>query len=191
MTMAFEEISVEEAARRRDEFHAIDVRADYEFGGPLGRVARAMLVPLPEIGARVGELPRDRKLLLICRSGVRSGKACEQLAALGVTSVVNLGGGMIAWNRARLPVEHTAPATRVALLEQVARWVAQVSAQPPDAVRESLRGQLESLGASASDPTRDALARLLDSVESALAEKGAPPDLELSMASFRRWLAAL
>jgi len=176
---------------RRDEFHAIDVRADFEFRGPLGRVAKATLVPLPELEARAGELPRDRPLLLICRSGARSGKACEQLAALGVTSVVNLAGGMIAWNRANLPVEHEAPATLAALLEQIARWVAQVSAQPPDVVRESLRGQLESFGESATEPTREAVARLLDSVPSSFAKKGAPPDLEIALASFRRWLAAL
>ena len=189
--MAFEEISVEEAQRRRDEFHAIDVRADYEFRGPLGRVRHALLVPLPELEARVGELPRDRPLLLICRSGVRSSKACEKLAALGIGSVVNLAGGMIAWNTARLPVEHVQPASLAALFDQVVRWVAQVSAQPPDAVRETLRGQLEAPGASTADPTRAALARLLDSVESSLAQKSAPPDLELSMASFRRWLAVL
>lgn len=189
--MAIQEISAAEAARRRDEFHAIDVRAEFEFRGPLGRVANAKLVPLPELASRAGELPRDRPLLLICRSGARSGKACEQLAALGITSVVNLTGGMIAWNRANLPVEHEAPSTLAQLLEHVARWVAQVSAQPPDAVRERLRGQLESFGASASGPTRASLARLLDSVASLFAEKGAPPDLEIALTSFRRWLAAL
>jgi len=191
MSVAFEEISVEEARRRRAEFHAVDVRADHEFRGPLGHVQKAMLVPLPELEARVSELPRDRPLLLICRSGVRSGKACERLAALGVDSVVNLAGGMIAWNSARLPVEHVRPASLAELLDQVVRWVAQVSSRTPDAVRETLRGQLEALGASASDPTRAALSRLLDSVESSLAQKGAPPDLELSLASFRRWLVAV
>jgi rhodanese-related sulfurtransferase len=191
MTMAFAEISVEEAARRRDEFHAIDVRAEFEFRGPLGHVPRAVLVPLPELEARARELPRDRTLLLICRSGARSGKACEALQSLGLDRVVNMTGGMIAWNKARLAVEEEPPASLAALFEQVARWVAQVSAQPPDAVRASLGGQLEALGASASAPTRDALARLLEYVASSLAQKGAPPDLELSMAAFRRWLAAL
>ena len=39
--------------------------------------------------------------------------------------------------------------------------------------------------------SREALAKLLDSVEGSFAKAGAPPDLALSMASFRRWLAAL
>jgi len=191
MNVAFEEISVEEAQRRRAEFYAVDVRADHEFRGPLGHVEKALLVPLPELEARVAELPRDRPLLLICRSGVRSGKACERLMALGLDSVMNLAGGMIAWNSARQPVELVQPASVAALLDLVVRWVAQVSSQMPDAVRESFRGQLEALGAPAGEPTREALARLLDSIESSFVQKGAPPDLALSLASFRRWLAVL
>lgn len=178
--MSFKEISVGEAHRRRGEFHAIDVRADYEFRGPLGHVKSSTLVPLPELEARVKELPVDRPLLLICRSGVRSGKACEKLAALGIASVVNLAGGMIAWNQALLPVERVAPTSLADLLESLVRWVAQVSSQTPDAVRETLVA-----------PTHAALDQLLDSVEESLKQKGAPPDLELSIASFRRSLAAL
>jgi rhodanese-related sulfurtransferase len=191
MTVAFEEISVADAHRRRAEFHAVDVRADHEFHGPLGHVENALLVPLPELEARASELPRDRPLLMICRSGVRSGKACERLVALGLVSVVNLAGGMIAWNSARLPVELVQPASLAALLDLLVRWVAQVSSQTPDVVRESFRAQLEALGAPAGEPTRAALATLLDSVESSFVQKGAPPDLALSMASFRRWLALL
>ena len=189
--MAFDEITPEEAEKRRGEFRAIDVRADYEYRGPLGHVRDAMLVPLPELEARSKELPRDRPLLLICRSGVRSGKACEQLAALGIGPVVNLRGGMIAWNRASQPVECVQPASLAEFLDQVVRWVAQVSAQTPDAVRKTLGSQLESLGASANAPTRAALACVVDSVGSSLTDKGAPPDLDLSVATFRRWLGVL
>ena len=62
----------------------VDVRAEHEFRGPLGRVRGSTLVPLPELEERARELPRGRPLLLVCRSGARSGKACEQLAALGI-----------------------------------------------------------------------------------------------------------
>lgn len=191
MSVSFAEISVEEARRRRGEFHAVDVRADHEFRGPLGHVERALLVPLPELEARASELPRDRPLLMICRSGVRSGKACEKLQALGIASVVNLAGGMIAWNNARLPVERARPASLAALLDLVVRYVAQVGSQPPEAVREKLGADLAALGASAVDPKREALARVLDAVETSFVQKGAPPDLALSMASFRRWLTEL
>lgn len=189
--MSFEEISVEEAHRRRDEFHAIDVRADHEFRGPLGHVRSSMLVPLPDLEMRVKELPTGRPLLLICRSGVRSGKACEKLTALGIPAVVNLKGGMIAWNRAQLPMEQVDPPSLSALLDLVVRWVAQVSSQTPDAVREQLGARLTKLGSSLESPKQAALAQLLDYVEESLSRKDAPPDLDLSLASFRRSLAVL
>jgi len=189
--MSFDEISAEEAHRRRDEFHAIDVRAEHEFRGPLGRVRSSTLLPLPELEARVKELPKGRPLLLICRSGGRSGKACEKLTALGIDSVVNLAGGMIAWNRAKLPVEHVAPGSLADLLEQVVRWVAQVSSQTPDEARELLGARLGKLGATVTSPTHAALDALLDFVEESLSRKDAPPDLDLSIASFRRSLAVL
>jgi hypothetical protein len=53
----------------------------------------------------------------VCRSGGRSGKACEELTALGLGPVVNLAGGMIAWKRERFPVERTEPASLVDLLD--------------------------------------------------------------------------
>ena len=191
MSVAFEEISVEEARRRRDEFRAIDVRADHEFRGPLGHVEGAALVLLPELETRASELPRDRTLLPICRSGVPSGKACQQLQALGIGSVVNLTGGMTAWNNARLPVQLEPPASLAALFELVVRYAAQVGSQPPEAVCETLGAQLRGLGAAALEPKREALARVLDAVERSFVEKGAPPALALSMVSFRRWLAEL
>ena len=75
------------------------------------------------------------------------------------------------------------------LFDLVVRYAAQIGAQPLEAVRETLGAQLTALGASALEPKREALARVLDAVERSFVEKGAPPDLTLSLASFRRWLA--
>jgi rhodanese-related sulfurtransferase len=189
--MAVEEISVEEANRRRDEFHAIDVRGDHEYRGPLGHVRGAALVPLPELEQRARELPTGRPLLLICRSGVRSAKACEKLAALGIGPTLNLVGGMIAWNRAGLPLERVEPASTAELLDLVIRWVAQVGGQNPDQVRERFAGRIAKLDESAGGPSQSALRELLDFVEASLGEKDPPPDLALSIASFRHSLALL
>ena len=175
--MTVQEISPQEAHGRLTEFLVVDVRAEHEFRGPLGRVRGAKLVPLPELDARARELPGGRPLLLVCRSGARSGKACEKLAALGLGPAVNLAGGMIAWSRAQLPVERTEPASPGELLDSVVSWVAQVSARVP----EEVRGELGKLS----------VGQALDLVESSLRARGAPPDLELSLASFRRSLAAL
>ena len=54
--------------------------------------------------ARVGELPTDRPLLLICHLGGRSAAAAGFLIRAGRTDVTNVAGGMDAWERAGLPV---------------------------------------------------------------------------------------
>jgi len=84
----------------------IDVREPNEFAAV--RAEGAILVPLSTFMLRYRELPRDRPLLMICRSGERSGQATAFLIANGWTDVVNLAGGMLAWERAALPVHRGA-----------------------------------------------------------------------------------
>jgi rhodanese-related sulfurtransferase len=186
-----EEIEPAQANRRLDEFRVVDVRAAHELEGPLGRIRGAALLPLPELEARAPELPAGRPLLLVCRSGGRSGKACQILAARGIGPVVNLAGGMIAWNRAQLPTERTEPGSLPELLDHVVAWLAQVGAGSPAAARKLVGDGLERAGASFEAPTRAAVARALDFVEASLGGAGGPPDLDLSLAAFRRSLAAL
>jgi rhodanese-related sulfurtransferase len=80
----------------------VDVRTpeEYELDG---HITGARLLPLSTLAGRSQELPQDRPIVCICRSGNRSGVACEQLARLGFSNVINLAGGMIGWQRARLP----------------------------------------------------------------------------------------
>jgi rhodanese-related sulfurtransferase len=80
----------------------LDVREPDEYRQ--GHVAGATLIPLGELSRRMGELPKDRELLCICHSGNRSRAAAQHLAAAGY-KVVNLQGGMFAWEMARLPVK--------------------------------------------------------------------------------------
>lgn len=82
-----------------ENFLLIDVRsaAEYEHDG---HVVGSRLLPLHALPQRLEELPRDKKLVFICRSGNRSLVACEQLARLGFADVVNVSGGMVAWKRA-------------------------------------------------------------------------------------------
>jgi rhodanese-related sulfurtransferase len=53
---------------------------------------------------RLGELDRDRPVVLVCRSGARSAQACVLLAKAGFTRVANLAGGMLRWNGESLPL---------------------------------------------------------------------------------------
>lgn len=69
------------------------------------RIPGALHVPLGELAARLRELPRDRKLVLQCRSGNRSRAAAELLLQSGFSDVANLEGGIVGWARDGLPVE--------------------------------------------------------------------------------------
>jgi rhodanese-related sulfurtransferase len=190
--MAVEEIAPRDAHARLGELRIVDVRAEHEFRGPLGRIAGAELVPLGEIPAAAARLRSDRLLLVVCRSGNRSGKACAQLAEAGVRAL-NLAGGMIAWNRDALPVERHRPASAAELRDLLADWFAQLGGREPAAARGDLAEALAAAGASWDAPTAAALERALEHAERALASAaaGVPPDLEMSVAAFRRALAAL
>lgn len=100
----FREVTPSEvAAMPKSRVRIIDVREPFEFTGELGHVAGAELVPLPMVGATASAWPRDDEIVLVCRSGARSGRAAGQLAEMGFTHVMNMAGGMMAWNHARLP----------------------------------------------------------------------------------------
>ena len=93
--MAIAEIDVDELASRLERGAAlIDVRQPDEYEE--ARVPQAVLIPLAELPDRVGELPTDAPLVIICRSGARSMRACEFLAGSGVEAA-NVAGGTLAW----------------------------------------------------------------------------------------------
>ncbi len=75
----------------------IDVREPDEYVGPLGHIRGARLIPLGTLLARIDELPRDQPLVIVCRSGARSGQATQLLQRSGFANVANLNGGMLRW----------------------------------------------------------------------------------------------
>lgn len=77
----------------------LDVREPQEWAA--GHAPQAEHLPLGRVSPAA--VPQDRPVIAVCRSGNRSGKAADTLAAGGVP-VHNLAGGMKAWARAGLPV---------------------------------------------------------------------------------------
>ena len=75
----------------------LDVREPVELGGDLGRVEGSIHIPLGELRARVAEVPRDKPIVCVCRSGRRSAQACAILEKAGVQDVANSAGGMLRW----------------------------------------------------------------------------------------------
>jgi rhodanese-related sulfurtransferase len=103
-------IDVTEAERRLREDASspilLDVREPNEFEEM--RVSGAALVPTSTFMTRVAELPADRPLMVICHMGGRSAAVAGYLIRAGRTDVVNVAGGMDAWERAGLPVRRGA-----------------------------------------------------------------------------------
>lgn len=82
----------------------VDVRGFDEFAA--GHAKGATCIPLSDIERRVAEIPSDRPVLLICRSGNRSSMAAEKLRSLGMDNVFDVKGGFISWKEAGLPAVH-------------------------------------------------------------------------------------
>ena len=91
----------------------VDVRETSEVAALAYNVEGIVNIPLSELTERMGELPTDKKLIMACRSGNRSTRALNLLTQNGYTDVVNLSGGMKAWQDAGLAVTATnAPAAK-------------------------------------------------------------------------------
>jgi rhodanese-related sulfurtransferase len=95
--MVIAEISVDELEERLVEgARLIDVRQPYEFDEM--RVSGAVLVPLATVPDNVDAFRSEEPVYVICKTGARSARACEFLAAQGVEAV-NVAGGTLAWIR--------------------------------------------------------------------------------------------
>lgn len=104
-------IDVREAERRLREDPErpllIDVREPDEFATV--RAPGAVSVPTSTFQLRVAGLPTDRPLLFVCHVGARSAAVTGYMLRSGRTDVVNVAGGMDAWERAGLPVRRGTP----------------------------------------------------------------------------------
>ena len=91
------------AAHTVDALRIIDVRDAEEFVGELGHIDTAEHVALASLNAVAAAWERAGPLVTVCRSGVRSGHAAQQLESMGFMRVASMLGGMQGWNAASLP----------------------------------------------------------------------------------------
>ena len=89
----------------REDALVVDVRDQGEYGA--GHILGAKNWPLDHIDERGGEAARrkDKPVIVYCDTGDRAPKAAAALRKLGFTRVINLSGGLPAWQQAGLPVE--------------------------------------------------------------------------------------
>ena len=88
----------------KDSAVVIDVREDKEMKD--GIIQGAQHITLGQLPDRIAELEKSKKdpVLVYCRSGSRSGHACNLLTKAGFEDVSNLTGGIMAWESANLPL---------------------------------------------------------------------------------------
>jgi rhodanese-related sulfurtransferase len=90
------EVSVSEAAQMRTEgAYILDVREPLEWDE--FRIPEADLIPLQQLQGRLDQVPKDRDILVVCRSGNRSAEGRDILRAAGFTRVTSMAGGMLDW----------------------------------------------------------------------------------------------
>ena len=83
----------------------LDVRENSEFTD--GHIAKARHIPLGQLKTRLTDLDKHKgkPIVVVCRTGNRSGHACGVLRKAGFENVNNLAGGIVAWEQAGLPKE--------------------------------------------------------------------------------------
>jgi rhodanese-related sulfurtransferase len=91
-----------DSIRSRSDVFIVDVREDWEYAG--GHVPGATLIPLGQLSSRLSEIPKDKTVVAVCRSGNRSGQATQLLRQQGFNAH-NMEGGMISWEQAGLDLE--------------------------------------------------------------------------------------
>ena len=96
------EISVQEAVSMRDQgAFILDVREPYEWEAV--HIPDATLIPLGTLAQRVAEVPKDKEIVVVCRSGNRSQEGRDILLRAGFTRVTSMAGGMNQWRAAGFP----------------------------------------------------------------------------------------
>lgn len=96
-------LSVEQARSFLDKVRVVDVREVPERTDALGHIEGSENVPLATVLDAAKGWSTDETLLLVCRSGGRSGRATKALVDAGFANAFNMQGGMIAWNERGLP----------------------------------------------------------------------------------------
>lgn len=97
LTVDHANVTPADVDKHRTEVRIIDVREPEEYHGDLGHIPGAELVPLRTLTHAARTWKHDERLVVVCRSGGRSGQAAAALAHMGFHRVHNMVGGMLRW----------------------------------------------------------------------------------------------
>lgn len=99
------EISPQWVAAHARDIHILDVRTRHETTEECTRIEGAQLIPIDELRTRLDEVPKNKPVMTICRSGKRSVLAFMILRGAGWNEVANINGGLLRWQAEGLPTE--------------------------------------------------------------------------------------
>jgi rhodanese-related sulfurtransferase len=97
------DVATVNALQGRDDVVILDVREQSEYDA--GHIPGVTLIPMNTVANRLGEIPKDKPVIVTCRSGNRSDQVTDFLRQQGYTNVHNMTGGINAWQQAGYSVE--------------------------------------------------------------------------------------
>ncbi len=97
------DVATVKALQGRSDVVVFDVREPSEYAA--GHIPNVTLIPMGQVPNRLAEIPKDKTVIVTCRSGNRSGQVADFLRQQGWTNVHNMQGGILAWEQAGYPVK--------------------------------------------------------------------------------------
>jgi rhodanese-related sulfurtransferase len=97
-----ESVELERRLSTEEDVYLLDIRSEAEVVH--GMLPNSSHLPMHLIPLRMNEFPKDREIIIYCRSGARSHHACKYLMQQGISNVINLKGGIIDWARNRFDI---------------------------------------------------------------------------------------
>ena len=97
------DVATVNALQGRDDVVILDVREQSEYDA--GHIPGVTLIPMNTVASRLDEIPKDKPVVVTCRSGNRSDQVTDFLRQQGYTNVHNMTGGINAWQQAGYSVE--------------------------------------------------------------------------------------
>jgi rhodanese-related sulfurtransferase len=98
------ELEPEWVAAHSSALRVVDVREPDEWKGELGHVPASELVPIDDLESAAAAWDREAPVVTVCRSGKRGGRAARSLLSMGFRRVASMRGGLLAWEKRRLPL---------------------------------------------------------------------------------------
>lgn len=88
---------------QKGETFFVDVREQDEWDAV--HIPNTTLIPLGQVASRLSEIPKDKNIVVVCRSGNRSQSGRDILLQAGYTNVTSMAGGITDWTKQGYPVE--------------------------------------------------------------------------------------